>query len=413
MATRATLLQRLRLVVAALAFVLLAATSALGAGAHLTAAACGRPSGPNAVRCTAVLYTGQAADKIAVATSGPIGYGPAQLRAAYGLTGLSTVLPQSVQTVAIVDAYSDPRLASDLAYYRRYYHLPACTTASRCLRIVSQTGSARLPAPSAGWAMEMSLDAEVVSAVCPRCHILIVEATSPSYANLGAAENEAVHLGARVVSNSWGGADSPQDAIYDRRYFTHPGVAIVAAAGDFGYGGGAIYPSTSPDVTAVGGTALSVAPGGARGYVESAWSDGGSGCSLYEPMPAWQRDVPNAVAACGDKRAVTDVSADASPQTGVALYDTDGFHGWFPGMIGGTSLATPIVAAVYALAGNAAHLSGPAVRYTYLHTSYLHQNVFDTQGGSNGTCAIALQCTAGIGWDGPTGLGSPDGVGGF
>lgn len=388
---------------------MLLCSAAFGASAVVHAAACGKPAGPNQVRCTALIVTRSATAR----TTAADGYGPSQLRAAYGLTTASATDPATTQTVGIVDAYNDPNVASDLSSYRSYYGLPACTIASGCLRVVSQTGTTRLPATSTSWDLEISLDVDMVSATCPKCHIVLVEASSSSYADLGTAENESVKLGANVVSNSWGGTESAGETTLDNAYFRHPGVEITAATGDSGFAAGPIYPSTSPDVTAVGGTTLTAAPGAARGYTETAWSGGGSGCSAHELMPAWQSGIANAVKACGTKRALADVAADANPSTGVAVYDTEGYVGWFPGMIGGTSVATPIVASVYALAGNSASFASSGAQYLDSHYSYALPSVFDITSGNNGTCTVRLQCTTGSGWDAPTGLGSPDGIAGF
>jgi len=398
-----------RIIITATSLVAVCALAGIATAAPVRAAACGTPTGPNQIRCTALSVN----RPLQRAVTRPDGYGPAQLRAAYGVGTIAAVDPTTTQTVAIVDAYSDPNLAADLAAYRGYFGLPACTVASGCLRIVGQTGSTRLPAASPAWGLETSLDAEMVSAICPRCHIAVVDASAATYAALGAAENEAVKLGAHVVSNSWGGTDSSGDVGYDAAYFNHPGVAIVAATGDSGYAGGPIYPSTSPDVIAVGGTTLSAAPQTARGYTETAWSGGGSGCSAHEPMPAWQVTVANAVAVCRTRRAVADIAADANPATGVAVYDSYGYPGWYPGTIGGTSLAAPIVGGIYGLAGNASLAAGDGAQGLYAAASYTLPNLFDITGGGNGSCGIVLACTASTGWDGPTGLGSPDGIAGF
>lgn len=387
---------------------LAAAAAGIATAAPVRAAACGTPTGPNRIRCTALTVN----RPLQRAVTRPEGYGPAQLRDAYGVAALAGIDPATTQTVGIVDAYSDPSLAADLAAYRSHFGLPACTVASGCLRIVGQTGTTRLPAPSPAWGLETSLDVEMVSAICPRCHIAVVDASSATYADLGTAENEAVKLGAHVVSNSWGGADSSRDVSYDRVYFDHPGVAIIAATGDSGAAGGPIYPSTSPDVIAVGGTTLSAAPGTARGFLESAWSGGGSGCSSFESMPAWQAAVANAVTACRGQRAVSDLAADANPATGVAVYDSYGYPGWYPGMIGGTSLAAPIISGIYGLAGNVP-LAANGAQQLYAAASATPSALFDITSGANGTCAVALTCTAASGWDGPTGLGAPDGIAGF
>ena len=227
-----------RIIIAAASLVAVFALAGFAAAAPVRAAACGTPTGPNRVRCTALTVN----RPLQRAITAPTGYGPAQLRSAYGLTSIAAIDPATPQTVGIVDAYSDPNLAGDLAAYRSHFGLSACTTSSGCLRIVSETGSTRLPAANPAWGLETSLDAEMVSAICPRCRIVVVDASAPTYADLGTAENQAVRLGARVISNSWGGTDSARDASYDAAYFNHPGVAIIAAAGDAGYAGWAHLP---------------------------------------------------------------------------------------------------------------------------------------------------------------------------
>ncbi|HWB65721.1 MAG TPA: S8 family serine peptidase [Mycobacteriales bacterium] len=326
----------------------------------------------------------------------PSGYGPAALASAYHLPAATA---GSGQTVAIVDAFDDPNAEHDLGVYRRQFGLPTCTTANHCFRKVDQAGHTDYPDTDTGWAEEISLDLDIVSAVCPKCHILLVEAKTPSMANLGTAEDTAVRLGADAVSNSWGGPDA-SDRSYGR-YFHHPGVAITAASGDNGYG--ASYPATSKWVTAVGGTTLRTSSS-ARGYSETAWSDGGSGCSTRNAT-TWQDDT---VTGC-DGRAVADVAAVADPSTGVAVYDSladDGQAGWLT--FGGTSAAAPLIAAVFALAGNAGDVVDGSYVWSH-HTGNLH----DVRSGSNGSCDTAQWCHARTGWDGPTGWGTPDGVGAF
>jgi subtilase family serine protease len=255
----------------------------------------------------------------------------------------------------------------------------------------------------------------MVSAICPNCHILLVEASTASTANLGTGVNEAVKLGATEVSNSYGGSESRSDTSYDTEYYNHPGVAITASSGDDGYG--VEYPAASPYVTAVGGTSLTAAPGTARGWSETAWNDAGSGCSADDSQPSWQHSVSAITAVCS-KRAVADVSADADPNTGVSVYDSfsyQGYSGWL--VFGGTSVASPIIASVYALAGNASSISNGS--FPYAHTASLN----DVTSGSNGSCGVktgrrstspnTVLCQAAAGWDGPTGLGTPNGVGAF
>ncbi|MFF4060850.1 peptidase S8 [Streptomyces sp. NPDC001668] len=333
----------------------------------------------------------------------PTGYGPSDLQSAYGLTSASAN-NGSGQTIAIVDAYDDPNAAADLATYRSYYGLPACTVANGCFKKVSQTGSTTsLPTADSGWAEEISLDLDMVSAIAPNAKILLVEAKSATMANLGKAVNEAVTLGAKFVSNSYGGSESSSDTSYDSSYFNHPGVAITVSAGDGGYG--AEYPAASRYVTSVGGTALSTSSN-SRGWTETVWNTSstegtGSGCSAYDTKPTWQTDT-----GC-TKRMIADVSAVADPATGVSVYDSYGVTaGWYT--FGGTSASSPIIAAVYALAGTPGASDYPA-QYPYKHTSSLN----DVTSGSNGSCSTTYFCTATSGYDGPTGWGTPKGVGAF
>jgi subtilase family serine protease len=318
----------------------------------------------------------------------PSGYGPADLRSAYNLTSSGS----ATQTIGIVDAYDAPTAEADLAAYRSQYGLPACTTANGCFRKVDQNGGTSYPHRNTGWAQEISLDLDMVSAICPNCHILLVEAKSNSFANLGAAENRAATMGATVISNSWGGSDAA-DSTYGS-FFNHPGIAITVSSGDAGYG--VEYPASSQYVTAVGGTHL-VAGGGTRGWTETAWSGAGSGCSTLNNQLSGQASVGTGCA----KRAVADVSAVADPNTGVSVR----YNGsWL--VFGGTSVAAPIIAGVYGLAGNAASISN---NYAYQHSSSL----YDVTSGSNGSCPTSQWCNARVGWDGPTGLGTPNGTGAF
>jgi N-acetylneuraminic acid mutarotase len=365
--------------------------------------------------CMAVMRTNVRHYKGLLPASAPPeadGYGPAQLRSAYDLPSATA---GAGETVAIVDAYDDPTAEADLQVYRASYHLPVCDTANGCFEKVNQDGlAAPLPAAagdagpgSFGWDAEESLDVDMVSAICPQCHILLVEANSDDDDDLYHAEDTAVALGAKFVSNSWSGVEYPGETA-DDVYFDHPGVAITAATGDDSYG--TLYPAASRYVTAVGGTTLVQDSRASRGWEEYAWSGGGSGCSIYEPKPAWQKDTgcPN--------RTEADVSAIADPDTGVAVYDSysgDGAStgGW--GEFGGTSVATPIIAATYALAGLPAAGSNPA-SYPYARPSDLH----DITEGTNspvpcGSPADYYLCLAGPGYNGPTGLGTPDGVRAF
>jgi subtilase family serine protease len=326
------------------------------------------------------------------AGAAPHGYFPAQLQSAYKLPSATA---GAGQTIAIVDAYDDGNAEADLAVYRSQFGLAPCTTANGCFRKVDQNGGTSYPRGDAGWAEEISLDLDMASAICPNCNILLVEASSNSFANLAAAVNRAAALGATVISNSYGGSEFSGE---DESAFNHPGIAITVSSGDNGYG--VEFPAASQYVTAVGGTHL-VSAANSRGWTETVWSGAGSGCSKYISKPGWQTD-----GSC-TKRTVADVSAVADPNTGVAVYDTYRLHpgGWL--QFGGTSVAAPIIASVYALAGNASTLTYGS--YSYSHLS----GIFDVTSGSNGSCGGSYLCTGVAGYDGPTGNGTPNGTGGF
>jgi hypothetical protein len=381
-----------------------------------TPAPCNKAARPDVARCFAIVRT-PSDHEITADSSGPpsTALGPADIQSAYDLPSATA---GNGQTVALVDAGDDPDAESDLAVFRSQYGLPACSTANGCFSKVNQTGQQGNYPPDLGWSDEISLDLDAVSSACPNCHILLVEANSASFADLGASVDEAVSLGAVAVSNSYGtsdtaggGVEPPGETAYDT-YYDHPGVAVTASAGDGGYG--VNYPSASPYVTAVGGTTLTRSSSVPRGWTETVWGNGtegvkgdgtGSGCSDQEPQPSWQAGITQDCA----MRATADVSADANPASGLAVYDTDGDSGWL--QIGGTSLASPLIAASYALAGTPAAGTYPS---SYLYANYLaNSSAFnDITSGSNGDCGNVL-CTAGPGWDGPTGLGSPDGVSGL
>lgn len=339
----------------------------------------------------------------------PTGLGAADIQAAYKLKGLHA----NGRTVAIVDAMDDPNAEADLKVYRSHFGLPACTTANGCFKKINQNGgTSPLPAGDYGWAEEISLDLDMVSAACPDCHILLVEANSATIEDLGAAVNRAAATpGVVAISNSYGATEDSTVTGYDH-FYNHPGIAVTVSSGDSGYGVG--YPASSRYVTAVGGTSLTKASN-SRGWTETAWSGAGSGCSTAEAKPSFQHD-----SGCA-KRSVADVSAVADPNTGVAVYDTynscgtsslcdflislglvQGVDGYV--QVGGTSASSPIIASVYALAGTGLSNATP-----YAHTSAL----FDVTSGSNGSCSGSYLCTAKAGYDGPTGLGTPNGTGAF
>ena len=345
---------------------------------------------PGEARCHSLVRVDAGGSPLA--TGAPSGYGPADLQSAYSLSTTGG----AGQTIAIVDAFDDGKAESDLAVYRSQFGLPACTTANGCFRKVDQNGGTSYPRGDAGWAEEISLDLDMASAICPQCHILLVEATTNSFANLSAAVDRAALMGANAISNSYGGSEFSGE-VSSESHYNHPGVAVTVSSGDNGFG--VEFPAASQYVTAVGGTHLERAAN-ARGWTETVWSGAGSGCSAYISKPSWQTD-----AGC-TRRTVADVSAVADPNTGVAVYDTYRLHpgGWL--VFGGTSVSSPIIASVYALAGNAGSLTYGS--YSYSHTASL----FDVTSGSNGSCGTYL-CTGVVGFDGPTGNGTPNGTGAF
>jgi hypothetical protein len=342
-----------------------------------------------------------------LATTSPTGYGPAQFHGAYELPTTAS----KAQTVAIVDAYDDPTIESDLAAYSATYGLPACTTGNGCFRKVNQSGQDSYPKTDGGWALEISLDVETAHAICQNCKILLVEATTNSFSNLTAAVEMAAGLGATEISNSYGGPEfsSEVSGTYADPY-NHPGIAITVSAGDSGYG--AEYPASSPYVVAVGGTTLALGASNSYGG-ETAWSGSGSGCSAYVSAQSWQTSDANwSLTGCGTKRGIADVAADANPNTGASVYDTtkdQGQAGWF--QVGGTSLSAPMIAAVYALAG------GGGVDYPaadpYGHQTDSPASLHDVTSGSNGSCGGTTMCTGATGYDGPTGVGTPKGIAAF
>jgi hypothetical protein len=417
--------------------------------------------------------------------AGDFGVIPQDLHAAYQLPTSAS----SVQTIALVDAYNDPSAEADLATYSQEFGLPECTAANGCFEQVNQDGETGHPPfpktteqleaarkgstaerreakEAIGWAVEISLDIETARAVCQNCHIALVETNSPSYANLDAAENAAVGLGAGEVSNSWAGPEcNENECLPDSAAFNHPGVVITVAAGDDGYlnwleqsrSAYANFPASSPQVVAVGGTRLESGRAG-EWSGESVWNDGGEsegvkeghgagggGCSVQFDAQPWQQEVADwSSVGCGDKRAVADVSADADPYTGVPVYDSA------PGRecetvrekhvvhwctYGGTSVASPLIAATFALAGGANGVRYPA-KTLYENAAKSPGSLHDVTQGSNGeclspfdeetrltgctaseegttSCASQAICLARSGYDGPTGVGTPDGIAAF
>ena len=302
------------------------------------------------------------------------------------------------QTVAVVDAGDDPTAESDLAVYRSTFGLPPCTSASGCFKKVNQSGAAlAYPGVLTGWPQETGIDIELVSAVCPACNILLVEANSADLSDLELGVDTAAALGANAISNSYYAPEYAGE-LAEESHYDHPGVAITVSAGDTGYG--TTFPASSRYVTAVGGTTLQ--RGGLRGWNETVWAGTGSGCSSYIAKPSWQHDT-----GC-NARTVADVAVVGNPATGVAVYNTTASssqQGW--GVYGGTSVGAPIVAAMYALSANVHALPG---------AQSIYQNsgaFFGVFSGSNGSCSPAYLCTAGMGYNGPGGIGVPNGISGL
>lgn len=377
-------------------------------------AVCPAPTHSGEMRCFALERADLRADTLQ-GNAAPSGYGPQDLQNAYKIaSGTSS-------KVAIVDAYGYPQAASDLAAYRAYYKLPACTTANGCLAIRNQTGGTNPPPANSNWDFEQALDLDMVSALCPKCQIVLVQANSAYTTDLYAAVKEAAALGAVVISNSYGGSEYSQcggPGESSDPAFALPGHVYVASAGDYGGGltdcGGPQQPCSLPTVVCAGGTKL-VHASNARRWKESTWNElkynlcggscggTGSGCSIVVKKPSWQNDT-------GCKmRSEADVSAEASVLAPVAMY----YGGWTAA--GGTSVSAPIIAGIFGRAGNASKINGPQqiwLNRTHLFGQDVGSNVYQPVSGS---CASSIRyiCYAAKGYDGPTGWGTPNGLAAF
>ncbi|HEX3783173.1 MAG TPA: hypothetical protein VHX38_26195 [Pseudonocardiaceae bacterium] len=386
-------------------------------------------------QCDAYVVTTAKGSSRPLAAAQPAGYGPSDLTGAYNISGSST----STGTIAIIDAGVDANLESDLGTYRSTYGLPACTTANGCLTLENYTGGAQ-PAPQSGGsgaeaeeqiAVETSLDVDMASAACPSCHITEISVpwqdgendNDTSTGDFSTAVATAVSGGASSVSISYGyTADSTNTGGTDLADFNAAGVAIEASTGDSGFNGGThtSWPSDLPYVVGVGGTTLT---NNGSGYSETAWGvassepAGGSGCETY--FPAANGQPSSVTAQCGNHLAVSDVSADADPDTGLAVYDTYApSSGQAPDwvVVGGTSASSPFIAGLYARAGVSSSVLGPNTLYTAASSDF--NDITSGNNEVNDQCAnypaiSASVCNAGTGWDGPTGLGSPNGLGAF
>jgi subtilase family serine protease len=344
-------------------------------------------------QCNVLIRVGSASSD---GGSGPAGgYSPAQLQAAYNLPSASK---GAGQIVAVVDAYDNPNVASDLANYRSYFGLPAATF----YKYNQNGGQNNYPKGDPYWGVEIDLDVEMVSASCPNCTIYLIEAYSSLWSDLQTAEAEAVKLGSHVVSNSYNGNGASQ------KYYSTKGVTYLASAGDYGYNNGPYGlgdPVSFPSVVAVGGTTLTQG-GGSRGWTESVWPGSGAGCSK-DLKPKWQHDP-------GCKfRTANDVSAIADPSTGPSEYDSYGYGGWM--VVGGTSVSSPFLAGVFGLAGNASSQTGGKTFWSRKHQG--GNDLFAITSGSDGNCSPRYLCTAGTqeyrDYSGPGGWGTPNGIGAF
>ena len=413
---------------------------------------CG-PVGAGRARCSSYIVVGGGASTAAQSaqrsTSSvvfpPVGLGPADLQSAYKLTTAASTKGGGA-VIAIVDAYDTPQAEQDLAVYRARYGLPPCTTANRCFRKVNQNGKAAplppVPPPDfIGWQIETALDLDMVSANCPKCSIVLVESNDDFMNNLGPAVNAAAKFKPAAISNSYVSQEAPTDPGPVAKggllsYYVHRNIAVVAGSGDFSYmstpqwdapsGYGALIPAAFPSVVAVGGTELWPDPSVARGWSETVWSGTGSGCSAYEPAAPWQRTDRNCVATfarAGDGEGEREGETETFPSriygdvayvaSGVAFYDSGPGGGW--GVVAGTSIGSPAIAAIYGLAGYGGNGEdvGDDNGFPAQKLYAARRSLFDVTVGINGGCPAAFLCNAGPGYDAPSGNGSPNGVGAF
>ncbi|HEY1978414.1 MAG TPA: hypothetical protein VGG89_17835 [Candidatus Baltobacteraceae bacterium] len=360
---------------------------------------------------------------------------PAQLQQAYKLPSSSA---GKGQTVGIVDAFGDPDAEADLGKYRKAFKLPACTIKNGCLQILNQSGqTSPLPSPptgaNLGWGVETALDLDMVSAICPNCHIVLIEATTNSSKNLGISALAAATAGAGQISNSYGGPEcavnkkgkivcfASQIAKY-AKYYSIPNTIVTASTGDNAWYAGPQSPADYQTVVSVGGTSL-YPYNNSRGWIETAWSGGGSSCSTFVKRPSWEK-LSKSLKCPSDTKPGADVSAVADPNTGVLVYMSFPYAGGFY-VVGGTSAASPIIASTYALAGNASTQNYGAALYSAGSSSItdviIGKNASpDLENNAGQICGSNVKgadptaiCTSMPGWDGPTGVGTPWGVGAF
>jgi subtilase family serine protease len=313
------------------------------------------------------------------------GFHPADLQAAYKFPSAAA---GRGQTIAIVIAASDPNAEADLAVYRSTFGLKPCSVSSGCLAIL--TTPSYTVAPDKDWAREASTGLDMASAICPNCKLMLYQ-TPNTKDHLAQGISAAAAAGATVISNSFTLNEHSSMATWQ-----FPSVPVIAAAGDSGFGF-VDWPAAATNVIAVGATTLTRASTTARGWTESVWSGTSSGCSAVATKPAWQTNT-----GCTG-RMTADIAAVGDPNTPVGIYDSYQDNGWL--QVGGTSVSAPIIAGAYGLAANGATLTGAASIYAHADA------LFAVTTGSNGTCSVAVMCNAGPGYDGPTGMGTPNGIG--
>ena len=371
---------------------------------------------PNKARCLSEVSIGNNGAPITgtPATSGS--FGPVEFHTAYNLpctpggsvaSICTTPTTYGPQTIAIVDAGNfstgTSGIESSLQSYDTYYGIPQCTIANSCLNVVSQTGSTSSLPADAGWSDEIMLDVESAHMICQTCKILLVEANDAYTSDLATANNEAASFNPVSISNSWSSsADQPS---YDSS-FNHPGIAEIASTGDTGtVSNGASWPSDSPNVIGASGTTLQIHNDNTWSS-ETVWSGSGGGCSNYYSAPSWQSSLAVwGSNGCGSYKAFGDISADADPNTGAAIYISGTWYEY-----GGTSLSSPLIASMFALSGGLTPGSSAA---NILYSSNKPSNFHDVTVGNDCVTGLTTHCTASTGFDTPSGLGTPNGIGGF
>ena len=331
---------------------------------------------------------------------------PGQLSAAYGLP----VRGAPGQTIAIVSAFDDPTLQSDMAAYDRHFHLPPCTSQNGCLRKLNQEGHASpVPQTDTGgtWITESALGTEVAHSLCQSCRILLVESDFPDVSDFSVAARTAAHAGAGIVVSTFTPPEDPTEN-YAAPDYAAPHTAFVAATGDNGYSGALSFPAALPTVIAAGGTNLSLSGTGAYGR-ETAWNGTGSGCSIYETAPKWQARRAK-TDGCGTDRAASDVSADSAPGTIIYVSNVNGTKGGALYQAEGTSVSAPIIGAIIGLAGSRGQSEAPML---YARELSDPSGFHDVTSGNDASGCTSMICKAGPGWDGPTGVGTPAGLEAF